>query len=136
MGTVSRMREDWYRLLGSVHYLGYHTQPAMSYTLDEAVPFSLVTSNSAEAKTAQELLKNGGSMQAAIWVIEGARKSYEWTLSGTGQEFGRAICLNPQPWFAAFRDDNGNFGFGLRVLRDRDVRDAFTELARPFFTEN
>ena len=166
---TQRMSDAWYRLLRSVHYLGYHTKPAMSYDFEEARPFSLVTSNEAEVKMARELLKGQGSMQAAIWVIEGAqsekrggsatdyylrevfhptqivqavpenypgaKKTYDWTLTGTGQEFGRDVRLNDLPWFPEFFDKNGNFGFGLRVLKDQDVRDTFIEFARLYFTE-
>ncbi|TSA82136.1 hypothetical protein FNU79_14050 [Deinococcus detaillensis] len=60
------MKEDWYKLLRSAHYLGYHTQPAMSYHFDQAQDFSLVTSNAGEVKEAQELLKRGTGMEAAI----------------------------------------------------------------------
>lgn len=159
------MTKEWYHLLRSVHYLGYHTRPAMSYEFDTAMPFSLVTSNQAEVKMARELLKGQGSMQAAIWVIEGvhggpkaqhylrevfhptqivsavprdyagAKKNYKWTLTGVGQEFGRDIHLNSLSWFPAFFDENGNFGFGLRVLQDQDVKDEFIEFARPYFVE-
>lgn len=160
---TTRMREDWYRLLRSVHYLGYHTEPAMSYGFDYARPFSLVTSNKQEVMMAQGLLKAEGAMQAAIWVIEGdhagrdtryflrevfhprdikpahpedhpgARKKYEWLLTGHGQAFGRKLPLDDLPWFPEFRDDNGNFGFGLRILRDPDVKERFLEMARPFY---
>lgn len=166
MGAVTRMREDWYDLLRSVHYLGYHTKPAMSYGFDDAQPFSLVTSNKQEVKIARDLLEGQGTMQAAIWVIEGehagrdtryflrevfhptdiqpahpedhpgARKKYEWRLDGHGQAFGRDLPLNDLPWFPAFQEDNGNFGFGLRVLRDLEVKENFLEMARPYYVRH
>lgn len=163
---TSRMRDDWYSLLRGVHYLGYHTELAMSYSFDRARPFSLVTSNKQEVRVAHDLLKAEGAVQAAIWAIEGdhlgrdtryflrevfhpedivpahpadhpgARKKYEWRLTGHGQAFGRQLRLDDLPWFPAFREDNGNFGFGLRVLRDPDVKDSFLEMARPLYKEN
>ncbi|QLG10893.1 hypothetical protein HLB42_09005 [Deinococcus sp. D7000] len=164
---TQRMREDWYRLLSGVHYLGYHTFDAMSYNFDDAQDFSLVTSNQKEVKEALELLRGGGMRQAAIWVIEGhrkssgtqyylrevfhpttiepanpadspgARKKFDWRLDGKGQgqSFGRDLRLNGCDWFPAFLEDNGNFGFGLRALRDQDVKDEFLRLARPHFEE-
>lgn len=65
------MSDDWYRLLRSVHYLGYHSTAAMSYGFDEARKFTLVTSNEAEVKEIGALLQQGGRTEAAIWVIEG-----------------------------------------------------------------
>jgi hypothetical protein len=160
------VREDWYKLLLSAHYLGYHTQPAMSYHFDKAQDFSLVTSNPKEVKEAQELLKRGTGMEAAIWVIEGlhtpagteyylrevfhpnsiapahpgdapgARKKFDWRLNGVGQRFGRDLRLDGHDWFPAFMDDNGNFGFGLRTLRDQDVKEEFLKMARPYFASS
>jgi len=72
---MQRMTDDWYRLLRAAHYLGYHTRPAMSYDFDQARDFSLVTSNAKEVKDAQDLLKRGTGMEAAIWVIEGLHGS-------------------------------------------------------------
>lgn len=158
-----------HHLLRSVHYLGYHTKPAMSYTFDEARPFSLVTSNDKEVKEARALLKRDSGMEAAIWVIEGvhskfvgtpvqyylrevfhprsiakaqradydgAKKDYNWRLEGVGKGFGRDLHLIDLPWFPAFREDNGEFGFGLRILRDQDVKAEFLEMARPYFTDD
>nr|RIY15114.1 hypothetical protein D3W47_04215 [Deinococcus sp. RM] len=160
---MQRMTDDWYRLLRASHYLGYHTRPAMSYDFDQARDFSLVTSNAKEVKDAQDLLKRGTGMEAAIWVIEGlhgstgteyylrevfhptsiapahpgdapgARKKFDWRLNGAGQRFSRDVRLDHHPWFPAFLEDNGNFGFGLRFLRDQDVKDEFLKLARPYF---
>lgn len=157
------MRDDWFKLLRSAHYLGYHTRPTMSYHFDQAQDFSLVTSNAKEVKEAQELLKRGTGMEAAIWVIEGlhapagteyylrevfhptsiapanpsdapgARKKFNWRLNGVGQSFGRDLRLDGHDWFPAFLEDNGNFGFGLRTLRDQDVKDEFLKLARSYF---
>lgn len=162
---TKRMRDDWYKLLSGVHYLGYHTREAMSYTFDTAQDFSLVTSNQKEVKEAQELRDRGEMRQAAIWVIEGhreplgtqyylrevfhpttiepanpadspgARKKFDWRLDGEGQSFGRDLQLNGCDWFPAFLEDNGNFGFGLRALRDQDVKDEFLKLARPYFEQ-
>ena len=160
---MQRMTDEWYRLLRAAHYLGYHTRPAMSYDFDQAQDFSLVTSNAREVREAQELLKRGTGMEAAIWVIEGlhvsggteyylrevfhptsiapanpgdapgARKKLDWRLEGVGKPFGRELRLNGHGWFPAFLQDNGNFGFGLRILRDQDVKDEFLRLARPYF---
>lgn len=160
---MARMTDDWYKLLRSVHYLGYHTRNTMSYDFDQAQDFSLATRNAAEVKEAQALLKRASGMEAAIWVIEGlhgstgtdyylrevfhptsivpahpgdtpgARKKFDWRLNGAGQRFGRDLRLDHHPWFPAFLQDNGNFGFGLRLLRDQDVKEEFLKLARPYF---
>jgi hypothetical protein len=155
------MTDAWYDLLTCAHYLGYHTVDAMSYEFDEAQPFTLVTSNKKEVEEIRQTL--GGPPRAAVWVIEGrhgstgvtyllrevfhpttvrlaggqdapgARKKFHYRLEGHGTEFGETFDLGRFDWFPAFMADNGNFGFGLRVLRDQDVKDVFIELARPFY---
>ena len=164
---MAGMSQQWYRLLRGVHYLGYHTRDTMSYSYDDALDFTLVTSNAKEIKEIEGLLQRGGTMDSVIWVIEGvhtgqgtayylrevffpreisqalpehysgARKKFEYTLDGKGdgQSFGETIRLNALSWFPAFLEDNGNFGFGLRLLRDQDVKQHFQEMAKVFFKD-
>ncbi|MFC4640054.1 hypothetical protein [Deinococcus hohokamensis] len=69
-----QMTEDWYRLLKCFHYLGYHTKEVMSYSFDNALAYSLVTSNDVEVREIRSFFPREGQprrQDAAIWVIEG-----------------------------------------------------------------
>ncbi|SMB94168.1 hypothetical protein SAMN00790413_02273 [Deinococcus hopiensis KR-140] len=165
------MSDAWYHLLRCVHYLGYHTADTMSYTFDRARLFTLVTSNEAEVREIEGLLKESGkpkARDAAIWVIEGraegnatvyrlrevfhprevtlaqpehtpgAKKKFVYSLDGkgAGKDLGESLVLNGRPWFKAFFEESGRFGFGLDHLRNPEVKEHFLELVRPFYQES
>lgn len=145
----------------SEHYLGYHTRDTMSYGFEEAEPFTLVTSNEHEALAVSyhgDPSKNGfiwviegrkvkGKNQYYLQEVfrptqkcvraeeahySGAKKKFDYALEGTGIDFRSTILLNDLTWFANFRKKNGNFGFGLRLLRDPAIKAEFLQLARDF----
>ena len=149
----------------SWHYLGYHTRDTMSYEFDDAQPFTLVTSNLTEAdrvSSSRDILQNGfvwviegrkDGNKRRFYLREvfrpdkkfetageadysGAKKKFFYRLSGTGLEFEEQFPLNDEPWFPAFKKSNGNFGFGLRILKDEEVKAHFLIYAAKYFTEN
>jgi hypothetical protein len=146
------------------HCLGYHTKGTMSYEFDKAEKFTLVTSNEDEAYEVsyrRDASKNGfiwviegrkvkGKTQyylqevfrptqrctkAEKYHYSGAKKKFDYTLEGVGVDFKNSILLNDLPWFPEFKKRNGNFGFGLRLLRDDAVKIEFLRLAREFLVK-
>lgn len=62
----------------------------------------------------------------------GAKKKFDYYLEGDGIDFRDAYLLNDLPWFPNFKKRNGNFGFGLRLLRDETVKTEFIRLTTEF----
>lgn len=145
----------------SEHYLGYHTRDTMSYDFHQAKAFTLVTSNEDEALAVSyhnDPSKNGfiwviegrkvkGRIQYYLQEVfrpaqkctraneshySGAKKKFDYTLEGAGIPFRSTILLNDLPWFADFKKKSGNFGFGLRLLRDPAIKAEFLRLARDY----
>lgn len=139
------------------HYLGYHTIDTMSYAFDRAETFTLVTSNENEALEVsfhsdpsrngfiwviegrkekgkriyylREIFKPSSKASAArAENYEGAKKKFQYKLSGEGKEFSPGIILNDEEWFSEFKRRNGNFGFGLRKLTDADIVSSLIEI--------
>jgi len=144
------------------HFLGYHTKNAMSYDFDDADEFTLVTSNEDEASEVsyrKDPSKNGfvwviegrkvkGRTEYYLREVfrpikkcekaeeghyAGAKKKFDYTIEGDGVSFGDKIPLNEMPWFDDFKKRNGNFGFGLRALRDEKVKAEFLRLVSDYF---
>lgn len=62
----------------------------------------------------------------------GAKKDFDWLVVGDGVPFiplDNGILLNNESWFAKFKEDNGRFGYGLRILRDEAIKQEFLRLA-------
>ena len=143
------------------HYLGYHTKDTMSYEFVETEDFTLVTSNEDEANEAsyrkdptknafvwfiegrkikskryyylQEVFRpTQKAEKAKEGYYAGAKKKFDYYIEGEGIAFRDAIPLDNLPWFADFKKRNGNFGFGLRLLRDEAVKSEFLRLTREF----
>lgn len=153
---------DRFDLLRGVHYLGYHSYETMNYNYESARPFTLVTSNVKEAKEcvdeyrgrafiwviAADEDKGGESIYLLRGVFKplkyevatpehyaGAKKKFQLGIEseeGEGYEFGEGINIKQFEWFNDFFENNGRFGFGLRLLRDQNVKSEFIRLSLSF----
>lgn len=150
-----------YDLLKGIHYLGYHTYETMRYSFETTRPFTLVTSNVKEVKECVDEYKGRTYIwvivagedkygQSAYLLREvfkphdyepahpghyaGAKKTFKLAIDGKdeGYELGEGIDLKQFSWFNKFFEENGRFGFGLRLLKDEAVKAEFIRLAEPF----